>query len=194
MKKLMTGLSFLQRSVGVLVLGGMFLWSGSVFAKPENKPEESWKVKASKMSTQDKLKNVGDVVTKARAIHNNLVEKLKTARNKKDLISLDCLGEKFSRAQALMFLMEKERSDYLKATAEGKSESADDHFVRLMQSFGGLQDIQVEADQCGGKAGIYTGKTRVDFDIPPRLTTTDPTLPPWKEPIVYRPANASNPY
>lgn len=179
---------------GVLLAFLGFVGTGWAAPQDDNKPEESWKVKASKMTTQQKLKNVGDIVTKARNIHNGLVEKLKSARSKKDLISLDCLGEKFSRAQALMFLMEKERSEYLKTVAEGKSDRADDHFVRLMQSFGGLQDIEVEAGQCGGKAGTYTGRTRVDFEVPPRLSTSDPTLPPWKEPIIYRPTNASNPY
>lgn len=169
------------------------LWAQSNTKSDDTAPA-SWDVRVQKMTTKGKLKYVAKIVKEARRVHNNMIESMKSARAKKDLVALECYSEKFSRAQALMFLMEKERSSFLKALADGKTEAANLHFVKLAQSNDNLKNIEVEAGACKGKAGIYDGKTRVDFEIPPQITNTDPTLPPWKEPIVYRPSNASNPY
>lgn len=180
--------------MGVATLSLLVLGASSAFAQNNKKQTQSWEVRAAKMNTKQKLNLVGKVVKEARAIHNDLVDKLKNARGKKDLVSVDCLGEKFSRVQALMFLMEQKRSNYLKAVANNKNDEANSFFANLMQSHAQLKNLGVEASQCRGKTGTYTGNTRVDFIVPPKISATDPTLPPWKEPIVYRPANASNPY
>ncbi len=188
--------SSLSRMLGLFSLGFFLFAAGPTQAQNKKKEDnnESWDVRATKMSTKDKLSLVGKVVKEARTIHNELVEKLKNARNKKDLVSVDCLGEKFSRVQALMFLMEQKRSNFLKAVANNKTTEGNSYFANLMQSHGQLKNLGVAASQCRGRTGTYTGNTVVDFDVPPRISSTDPTLPPWKEPVIYRPANASNPY
>ncbi len=184
-----------SRWTGMLISGLCALLFVPMQAQAEKgKKSQSWAVRAMKLSTKQKLKLVGKVVLEARQIHNKMIEKLKEARDKKDLLAVDCLGEKFSRAQALMFLMENKRSEFLKSTAQSKTEQANTYFTQLMQAHGNLKNVDVEASQCRGKAGTYSGKTRVDFEIPPKITSRDPTLPPWKEPIIYRPSNASNPY
>lgn len=180
----------------VLVLSTILISTTFAFAQTNTKKKTTanLKSKVAKMSDKAKLKDLGAKVTSFRTIHNQIIDRLREAREREDLLAVDCLQDKLLRIRALMLLAESSRSNFLEHLSKKNAGKANQEYIKILQAHGKVKDLEVEASQCRGRTGVFDGKTKVEFEIPPKITKGSPTVAPWKEPIIYRPADASRFY
>jgi len=172
-----------------LVLLAIFIFGTVAQAKDTN-----WSKVASSMTGAQKVASAQKLVNNCKRIHKSVANKLAQARKSQDLVAVDCLGAKLTRIGALLFMAEKDNVGLSEAVSKGDTAKANHLYTKIAQAEGKVRDLQVEASQCWGKEGIYTGKTDISVQQPPNITNDDPTTTPWKEPVDYRPSSASTFY
>lgn len=167
-----------------------FLASGSVSAQDSKKTDTDWAGVAKNMSPKQRIQRSEKLVQNIKKIHRTLAAKAASAESKNDIVAKDCLTSKMTSVRALLLIAEK-NSHKLREVAT-KSGPSSESFANIAQAEGKVRDLQAEAGQCWGKQGIYTGETNIRVSQPPSISSSDPTIPAWKEPVVYRPHNASH--
>lgn len=159
----------------------------------QNVQAQKGKDKISKISNQQKALNVQTYLSNIKRIHRWILKKLREARKAKGLPAAECLGEKLTATRALRFLAERSNLTLQEAIAKSEKEKVNYHYRQISQTEARVRDLEAEAKLCRSEEAFNTGPTKVTVITPPVLAD-DPTLPPWKEPIVFRPMNASSFY
>jgi hypothetical protein len=167
-----------------------FVASGTVSAQGTGSSDKTQQV-ASSMSPKQIASGASRLLQSIKNVHSEILDKLKKAKTKQDLVAVDCLGNKITNTKALQLLAEKDNLSLREAVANGKKGKYVTLYVRISQTEGRARDEGAKASQCWGIKGIYAGQTLIRVDIPDSLKKGDPTQTPFKEGVVYRPSNAS---
>lgn len=165
------------------------LVTGAVTAQGQSNTD--YKKLAKSLTMQQKASQAEGLLKSIKKVHSEILAKLQKARANQDIVAVDCLGGKLTSAKALLFLAERDGYQLREAVVKKNEESVNHLFAKIAETEGRVRDLGVESDQCWGKQGVYTGKTDIRVTTPTDLVKGDPTLPSWKEPVVYRPSNAS---
>ncbi len=182
--------------IAVVFLGVLLVFPlGNTTSIAQKKGKDKGDKGAISINLSEKIKNSQSMIKEMHSIYRAVMKRLQEAKRRQDLVALDCLREKLLRIKALLFTAEKARAQLMLQGA-GKSREdlirIDTSYSTIVRSHRKVKDLKIESEQCRGRAGIYEGEgTQIEFETPPHVTSTDPTVVPWREPVLYRPIDAS---
>ena len=128
---------------------------------------------------------------KLRGLVGQVGKLVQQAKAEKDLVKLNCAGEKLSQVQGLLHVAEQAETE-LRASVSRKEVDAQDHALARVSIAGRkVAQLAQDAQQCIGQLAFYTDeKTIVEVDEPTDLPR-DPTNPAPPLALVSRPPPAS---
>jgi hypothetical protein len=128
---------------------------------------------------------------KMRGLVGQVAKIVQQAKSEKDLVKLNCAGERLSQVQGLLKVAEQAETE-LRAQVSRKEEDAQDHALARVSIAGRkIAQLSQDAQQCIGQLAFYNDeKTLLDVDEPKDLPR-DPTNPAPPLALVSRPPPAS---
>lgn len=163
-----------KRALGfTVVLGASVAWAQEP-PRPSD-PELSFN-KSSQLTTQEQLTQAGNYLTRMQETLNYVTVLSDRARKEKDIIKLNCVNDKLIQIKGTLRLAEQFR-DALRMAANSGDENARNHeFSKLTITYQKVVVLQQEAEACAGEEIAYVGATRVELDVDPEITQSDPTV------------------
>jgi len=130
---------------------------------------------AERLSVPEKQERSAKEVERMKDSLRQALERLKTARERKDILQLNCVNDKLSAIKGLLKLSEEAWSNLLEAIAKGDEELINHEFTKISIAGVRVENFRVEVEGCVGEASQYTGETVVDTSVDPDIRSDDPT-------------------
>ncbi len=148
--------------------------------------------RAAGLSDSEKLDRSTEYLADMKSVLGTVLGILKTARDEKDIIKINCVNEKLTNIKGLLRISEQADITLQEAVAKGERESAVHEFHKISISHQKIKVLKTETEQCVGQLAFAVGKTTVDVEIDPNLVPADdPTQVDLPDTEVVRPPAAS---
>lgn len=103
------------------------------------------------------------------------LERLKSARERKDILQVNCVNDKLAAIKGLLKISESAWTNLLEAVAKGDEDLINHEFTKISIAGVRVENFRVEVEGCVGEASQYIGETVVEASIDPDIRADDPT-------------------
>lgn len=213
----------LAAAAAALMAGSGLLWAqpGRVpeqapqTAPPEASPGPSSNAPAQQpreLSPQEMIADAERLAAEIHAVRAEVVALQTEAREKKDMIRLDCIDDKLAQLDQLGLIVDAARSDLGAAVASGDLEGRIHHHGLVTQAREKATAVRQEADGCIGEEMRFPGNADIDVTDPglddptkhapfeladkPMLdkVVAEPAEPIWEEDVVIERPGFATPF
>ncbi|MCA9524831.1 MAG: hypothetical protein KC549_00865 [Myxococcales bacterium] len=133
---------------------------------------------AERLPTPAKLERSGQEIDKMKGTLKQALERLKSARERKDILQVNCVNDKLSAIKGLLKISEEAQANLKEAARQEDEELVNHEFTKISIAGIRVENFRVEVEGCVGEASQYTGETVVDTYIDPNIRSDDPTEEP----------------
>lgn len=166
LRSLTIGLLALRSPVmGALLVGALTL--GAHAAEPTYRHAET-------LSTQEKLTRSSEQLKRMKDTVKQTLLRLKGAREKQDIIQVNCVDDKLQAIQALLNISEDADRGLREAAAREDVEMINHEFTKISFTATRVENFRAEVEGCMGEASQYTGKTVLDVTVSNDIRSDDP--------------------
>jgi hypothetical protein len=203
----------LTAAAAVLMAGSGLLWAQprgvpgqqAQSAEPAARPSHE-------LSPQEMIADAQRLAGEIQTVRIEVVALQTEAREKKDMIRLDCIDDKLSQIDQVMLIVDAARADLGKAVAAGDLDGRMHHHGLVLQSREKATAVRQEADGCIGEEMRFSGDADIDvtdpgLDDPTRHAPFDladkpmldkvvaePVEPIWEEDLVIERPGLATPF
>lgn len=157
------------------IAGALTLGFGVVMFSPTTaQAEEPTYRHAETLSTQQKLSRSSKELERMKSTVKQTLERLKAAREKQDIIQVNCVDDKLQAIQALLNISEDADRGMREAAAREDVEMINHEFTKISFTATRVENFRVEVEGCMGEASQYTGKTVLDVTVSNDIRSDDP--------------------
>lgn len=129
---------------------------------------------AETLSTPQKLKRSKEAIANMKATLKTGVSRLKEAKERQDILQVNCVDDKLQAIQALLNISEDAGRGIKEAAARKDDEMINHEFTKISFTATRVENFRTELEGCMGEASQYTGKTIVDTIIDGDIRADDP--------------------
>ena len=149
--------------------------------------------KIDKIPPADKQENAAKYVAESKQLLANVTGVLKDAREKKDIIRINCVNDKLIRIKALARSAEMAELYLREALTKKDSKTANNSYHKIATTLQRIRTLKSEAEQCIGELAFAEDeKDKVDLRIDrDKVPDDDPTVTEFPETAIVRPPAAS---
>ena len=149
--------------------------------------------KIDKIPPADKQKNAAKYVAESKQHLVNVTGVLKEAREKKDIIRINCVNDKLTRIKALARSAEMAELYLREALTKKDGKTANNSYQKIAATLQRIRALKSEAEQCIGELAFTDDeKDKVDLRIDrDKVPEDDPTVTQFPETAIVRPPAAS---
>lgn len=172
----------------------LVLLAPAVWAQPAAEPAAGGMdfEQAAELGDQQKLELASQYLADMKSVLRSTLGLLKTAREEKDVIKVNCVNEKLTNIKGLLRISEQADITLQEAVAKGERDTATHEFHKIAISHQKIKVLKTEAEQCVGELAFAVGKTTVEVEVDEDLVPEqDPTQVELPETPVVRPPAAS---
>lgn len=181
-------------ALALLLLGSSGLPVASAFAQAQpavsSSGAEGLRIESqgsAQESDKEKLSRSKDRLLRMQQTLGVVLKHVEVARKARDIIKLNCLGDKLTQVKALLKIAEQSYIGLQEAVARGAEDGAQHEFAKIGIARQRLDGLRAEAEQCIGQAAYFVDeKTVVTVETPEGLPDVT-TNPPLVEPMVINP-------
>lgn len=178
--------------VFVSIALGVALVAAGVHAQGKDTKGSEDYDKASKLSDQRKLGLATTYLSEMKGVLSNVLGILKSARDEKDVIKVNCVNERLTSIKGLIRISEQADITLQESVAKGEKDTATHEFHKISISHQKIKILKTEAEQCVGELAFAVGKTTVEVEVDDNLVPDqDPTQVDLPDTPVVRPPAAS---
>ncbi len=162
-----------------------------VIAVPVPAAEELKKIE--KIPPAEKRELAANHVAESKQLLGSVTGVLKEAREKKDIIRINCVNQKLTKIKALMRSAEMAELYMREALTKKDKKTANHSYRKIAIALQQIRSLKTGAEQCIGELAFATGeKDVVDLKIDrDKVPADDPTLTEFPETAIIRPPAAS---
>ncbi len=142
------------------------------------------------LSGPERLARGASHLERMRAVLKTVLKYLEEAREKRDVIKLNCVNEKLTAVKGLLKMSEQADVAMQEALARRDEETGRDEYDKISIARGKVDQLLTESEACVGELSVYAGDTIVE--MVGGDTGDIPSPPPVTPDIVVRPPAASN--
>ena len=154
---------------------------GPTQAKPGVTPPTE---RASDVPDAEKLRRSSASVQRMRSSLSDVLGRLEEARATKDVVKLNCVNEKLTQVKGLLRISEQSDVALQEAVARKDTTAAEHEYTKVTIARGKVDQLRNDAEQCIGQLAFRTDENlTVEVQVPPGLSTGDPTNPPALAPV-----------
>ncbi len=153
------------------------------FGLPHSEEEQN-------LSGPERVARSASHLERMRVVLKTVLKYLEEAREKRDVIKLNCVNEKLTAVKGLLKVSEQADVSMQEALARRDEETGRDEYEKISIARGKVDQLLSESEGCVGELSVYSGDTIVEMiggdtgDIP--------SPPPVTPDVVVRPPAASN--
>jgi hypothetical protein len=205
----------LATAAAALMAGSGLLWAQPGRAPeqtPQAAPAETPAQQTRELSPQEMIADAERLAGEIQAVRTEVVALQTEAREKKDMIRLDCLDDKLAQLDQLGLIVDAARADLGAAVASGDLEGRIHHHGLVTQSREKATAVRQEADGCIGEEMRFPGNADIDVTEPglddptrhapfeladkPMLdkVVDEPAEPIWEEDVVIERPGFATPF
>lgn len=165
--------------------------TAGIIAVPATTTEEVKKIE--KIPPAVKQETAAKYVADSKQLLTAVTGVLKDAREKKDIIRINCVNEKLTKIKALMRSAEMSELYLREALTKKDHKTANHSYRKITIAFQKIRSLKAEAEQCIGELAFATGeKEVVDLKVDrDQVPDDDPTITEFPETAIVRPPAAS---
>jgi hypothetical protein len=183
----------LAAAAAALVAGSGLLWAQPGGAPEQATPGEPDSQQARELSPQEMIADAERLAGEIHGVRAEVVALQTEAREKKDMIRLDCIDDKLAQADQVMLIVDAARADLGVAVAAGDLAGRLHHHGLVIQAREKATAVRQEADGCIGEEMRFPGNANIDvtdpgLDDPTRHAPFDLADKPMLDRIVEEPA------
>ncbi len=156
-------------ALGVLLALPMCAWAQGL--------DHAYK-EAEGLSTPEKLKRANKDVDRMRETHHSALERLQSARDKQDIIQVNCVQDKLAAIKGLLKIAEQADVSLKEAAVKRDQELINHEFTKISIASVRAENFRVEVEGCVGEASQYTGQTVLEVNIEGKERSDDPADEP----------------
>lgn len=130
---------------------------------------------AERLSVGEKQERSTKEIEKMRATLRQALERQKAARERKDILQVNCVADKLSAIKGLLKISEEASTNLMEAVAKADDELINHEFTKISIAAVRVENFRVEVEGCVGEASQYIGETVVEASIDPGIREDDPT-------------------
>ncbi len=150
---------------------------------------------AESLSTDEKVARASKDIERMKESLKVALQRLKLARDKKDIIQVNCVNDKLSAIKGLLKISEQADVSLKEAGVKRDLELINHEFTKISIAAVRVENFRVEVEGCVGELSQYTGKTQrelsIDEDIPEADPSEDPIVSDFVALDVELPANVT---
>lgn len=165
--------------------------SVNIIAVPVPAAEELEKIE--KIPPAEKREIAAKHVAESKQLMGAVTGVLKEAREKKDIIRINCVNQKLTRIKTLMRTVEMSELYLREALTKKDQKTADHSYRKISIDLKKIRSLKTEAEQCIGELAFAAEeKDVVDLKIDrDKVPDDDPTITEFPETAIVRPPAAS---
>lgn len=129
---------------------------------------------AEKLSTPEKVSKAEKNTVKMKAVLRQTIQRLKDAKERNDILQINCVNDKLSAIKGLLKISEEAGGNLNEAAAKSDEELVNHEFTKISIASARVENFRAEVEGCVGEASQYTGKTVVDTKIDSDIRSDDP--------------------
>lgn len=129
---------------------------------------------AATLSTPDKIARSTKSLERMKDTVKLALSKLKSAREKQDIIQINCVDDKLQAIQALLNISEEADRGLREAAAREDVELINHEFTKISFTATRVENFRAEVEGCMGEASQYTGRTVIDVTVSTDIRSDDP--------------------
>ncbi|MEZ4473159.1 MAG: hypothetical protein R3F60_20720 [bacterium] len=133
---------------------------------------------AERLPTPAKIERSGQEIDKMKGTLKGALDRLKSARERKDILQVNCVNDKLSAIKGLLKISEEAQANLREAARQEDEELVNHEFTKISIAGVRVENFRVEVEGCVGEASQYTGETLLETYIDPNIRTDDPTEEP----------------
>ncbi|MEZ0314750.1 MAG: hypothetical protein ACAI38_23515 [Myxococcota bacterium] len=153
------------------------------FGLPRSEEEQN-------LSAPERVARGASHLERMRSVLKTVLKYLEEAREKRDVIKLNCVNEKLTAVKGLLKMSEQADVSMQEALARRDEETGRDEYDKISIARGKVDQLLTESEGCVGELSVYSGDTIVE--MVGGDTGDIPSPPPVTPDIVVRPPAASN--
>jgi hypothetical protein len=142
------------------------------------------------LSAPERVARSASHLERMRAVLKSVLKYLEEAREKRDVIKLNCVNEKLTAVKGLLKMSEQADVAMQEALARRDEETGRDEYDKISIARGKVDQLLTESEACVGELSVYSGDTIVE--MVGGDTGEVPSPPPTSRDIVVRPPAASS--
>ncbi len=142
------------------------------------------------LSGPERVARSASHLERMRAVLKTVLKYLEEAREKRDVIKLNCVNEKLTAVKGLLKMSEQADIAMQEAIARRDEETGRDEYDKVSIARGKVDQLLSESEACVGELSVYAGDTVVEMVGGDNSTVPSP--PPVTPDVVVRPPAASN--
>jgi hypothetical protein len=184
----------------VVIVAGFILVAASIAAAqtpapaPQQTPAPRFGAPRSEedqnLSGPERIARTASHLDRMRGVLKTVLKYLEEAREKRDVIKLNCVNEKLTAVKGLLKMSESADVSMQEALARRDEEQSRDEYDKISIARGKVDALLTESESCVGELSVYSGETIVEMVGGDNGEVPNP--PPNTPPIVVRPPAASN--
>lgn len=165
--------------------------TANIIAVPVPVTEELEKIK--KIPPAEKRKIAANHVAESKRLLGTVTGVLKEAREKKDIIRINCVNEKLTRIKALARSAEMSELYLREALTKKDTKTTNHAYRKIAIALQKIRTLKAEAEQCIGELAFTADeKEKVELKIDrDKVPADDPTATEFPETAIIRPPAAS---
>jgi hypothetical protein len=151
----------------------MLLLSGSLAAQPGNGQTQTEIVDNSKPAEETQIpppekrgEESAAHLARMREVLGQVLKHLEEAREKRDVIKLNCVNEKLTAVKGLLKVSEQADVTMQEAVARRDDEASSHEFRKIAIARGKIEQLLAESEACVGELSVYSGDTQVEVVEP----------------------------
>lgn len=129
---------------------------------------------AETLKTAQKIEISKTELERIRDTVKQTIARLKAAREKQDVIQINCVSDKLQAIQALLNISVEANRNLGEAAARDDVEMVNHEFTKISFTSARVGNFRAEVEGCMGEASQYTGKTVLDVTVAADIRDDDP--------------------
>jgi hypothetical protein len=150
--------------------------------------------KIDKIPPAEKREAAAKFVAESKQVLVSVTGVLKEAREKKDIIRINCVNDKLTRIKALARSAEMTELYLREALTKKDDKTANTSYLKLTTALSKIRALKSEAEQCIGELAFAKGDKKEEVDLRidrDKVPDDDPTVTEFPETAIVRPPAAS---
>ena len=135
---------------------------------------------AQNMPDDKRLKNIEKTLKNMRGTLDLAMLRLKDAREKKDIIRLNCVNEKLSAINGLVKISEEAQQSLKEAIAKRDDELKKHEYEKVLLADKRIAGLRLEVEGCVGEMSTYTGNTDIVVATDENVRSDDADVAPYQ--------------
>ncbi len=145
--------------------------------------------------SKQRIKDAKKLVKKMGRLLGKTNKRLDKAREKKDVIQINCVNEKLSTMKGLLRIGEQAYDSAEEAAAQRNQDLLNHELAKIKIAAMRVENLSLEVEGCVGETSAYLGSTVSDIEVAEETRVDDPVVAPetliFTYPNVLRPPPVS---